>query len=41
MIGNEAVWISLFMGAALKSTAVLGAAWVMATVLRGRSAAGA
>jgi TonB family protein len=36
---NESAWFSLLMGAALKSTLVLGAAWLMAMALRGRSAA--
>src|ERR1039458_6185724 len=36
---NESAWFSLFVGAALKSTVVLGAAWLVAMVLRGRSAA--
>ena len=36
---NESVWFAMFMGVALKSTAVLGAAWVAAFVLRKRSAA--
>jgi TonB family protein len=40
MLGwNETAWFSIFMGAALKSTAVLGAAWLSAFLLRGRSAA--
>ena len=36
---NESAWFSLFVGAALKSTVVLGAAWLVTMVLRGRSAA--
>ena len=36
---NESAWFSLFVGAALKSTVVLGAAWLVAMGLRGRSAA--
>jgi TonB family protein len=36
---NEAAWFSLLVGAAFKSTAVLGAAWLVALALRGRSAA--
>ncbi len=36
---NESAWFLLFMGAALKSTAVLGVAWLCAFLLRGRSAA--
>src|ERR1035441_5561206 len=36
---NESAWFSLFVGAALKSTVVLGAAWLVAMALRGRSAA--
>ncbi|HLK63909.1 MAG TPA: TonB family protein [Bryobacteraceae bacterium] len=36
---NESVWFSMFLGAALKSTIVLGAAWILALLLRGRSAA--
>src|SRR5262245_17338143 len=36
---NQAAWYSLFAGAALKGTAVLGAAWLAAILLRGRSAA--
>src|ERR1700676_1707734 len=40
MLGwNETAWFSIFMGAALKSTAVLSAAWLSAFLLRGRSAA--
>ena len=36
---NEAAWFSWLAGAALKSTLVLGAAWLAAVVLRRRSAA--
>src|ERR1700736_117664 len=36
---NETVWFSIFIGAALKSTAVLGVAWFLAFLVRGRSAA--
>ena len=36
---NEAAWFSFFIGVALKSTAVLGVAWMSAFLLRGRSAA--
>src|SRR5260370_33094964 len=36
---NETAWFSFFIGAALKSTAVLGAAWLFTFLLRGRSAA--
>ena len=40
MVGwNEAVWFSILIGAALKSTVVLGAAWLLASLLRARSAA--
>jgi TonB family protein len=40
MLGwNETAWFSIFIGAALKSTAVLGVAWLFAFLLRGRSAA--
>ena len=40
MLGwNGSAWFSILMGAALKSTVVLGAAWLMAFLLRGRSAA--
>ncbi len=40
MLGwGESAWFSLLMGVALKSTAVLGAAWLAAFALRGRSAA--
>jgi len=40
MLGwNETAWFSIFTGAALKSTAVLGVAWLSAFLLRGRSAA--
>ena len=40
MLGwNGLVWFSILMSAALKSTVVLGAAWMMAFLLRGRSAA--
>src|SRR5664280_2458949 len=40
MLGwNVSQWFSFFVGAALKSTAVLGAAWLAAWALRGRSAA--
>ncbi len=38
-IWNVSEWFSFFVSAALKSTAVLGAAWLAAWVLRGRSAA--
>src|SRR5260370_5847191 len=33
-------WFAIFAGVALKSTVVLGAAWLTAFLLRGRSAAG-
>src|SRR5437867_549335 len=36
---NESAWFAIFVGVALKSTAVLGAAWLAAFLLRGRSAA--
>ena len=36
---NLTVWYSIFIGAALKSTAVLAVAWLSAGLLRGRSAA--
>jgi TonB family protein len=36
---NETAWFSIFIGVALKSTAVLGVAWLSAFLLRGRSAA--
>src|SRR6266566_448947 len=36
---NELAWFAIFVGAALKSTAVLGAAWLGAFLMRGRSAA--
>ncbi|MEX2260412.1 MAG: TonB family protein [Bryobacteraceae bacterium] len=36
---NESAWASLFVGVALKSTAVLGAAWLAAFLLRRQSAA--
>jgi TonB family protein len=40
MLGwNETAWFSMFVGAALKSTAVLGVARLCAFLLRGRSAA--
>src|SRR5229473_1407652 len=40
MLGwNETAWFSMFIGAALKSTAVLGVAWISTFLLRGRSAA--
>jgi TonB family protein len=40
MLGwNEMAWFSIFIGAALKSTAVLGVAWLSTFLLRGRSAA--
>ena len=35
----EPVWLAFFASAALKSTAVLGVAWLITTLLRGRSAA--
>jgi hypothetical protein len=37
--GNQSVWYLLLVGAALKGTAVLVAAWMAAILLRGRSAA--
>jgi TonB family protein len=37
--GNVSEWFSIFVSAALKSTVVLGAAWLAAWALRGRSAA--
>src|SRR4051812_56146 len=36
---NESAWFATLMGVALKSTVVLGAAWIAAFLLRGRSAA--
>ena len=36
---NEAAWFSILMGSALKSTVALGAAWLLAFLLRARSAA--
>ncbi len=40
MLGwNGSAWFSILMSAALKSTVVLGAAWMLAFLLRGRSAA--
>src|SRR6185369_1305094 len=36
---NESAWFSIWISAALKASAVLGAAWVVAFLLRGRSAA--
>ena len=40
MLGwNETAWFSIFMSAALKSTVVLGAAWLAAWALGGQSAA--
>src|SRR5260370_21255424 len=36
---NETAWFSFFIGAALKGTAVVGAAWLSTFLLRGRSAA--
>jgi TonB family protein len=40
MLGwNEAAWFSILVGAALKSTAVLGVAWLFTFLLRRRSAA--
>src|SRR5690242_5610643 len=36
---REAAWFAFFVGAAFKSTIVLGAAWFAAFLLRGRSAA--
>jgi TonB family protein len=40
MLGwNETAWFSMFVGAALKSTAVLGVAWLSVFFLRRRSAA--
>src|SRR5712691_749755 len=40
MLGwNEIAWFSIFIGAALKSTVVLGVAWLSTFLLRGRSAA--
>ena len=36
---NETAWFSIFLSTALKSTAVLGASWLVAFALRGRSAA--
>src|SRR5580692_3254608 len=40
MLGwNGSAWFSILMSAALKSTVVLGAAWMLTLLLRGRSAA--
>src|ERR1022692_3068256 len=40
MLGwNGSAWFSVLMSAALKSTVVLGVAWMLALLLRGRSAA--
>src|SRR5258708_38716405 len=36
---NESAWFAMCVGVALKSTIVLGAAWLAAFLLRGRSAA--
>jgi TonB family protein len=36
---NASAWFSILMSATLKSTVVLGAAWMLALLLRGRSAA--
>jgi hypothetical protein len=36
---NVSEWFSIFVSAALKSAVVLGAAWLAAWTLRGRSAA--
>src|SRR5260370_41317282 len=36
---NELAWFATFVNVALKSTAVLGAAWLVAFLMRGRSAA--
>src|SRR5258708_6330319 len=36
---NESAWFAMCVGVALKSTIVLGAAWIAAFLLRGRSAA--
>src|SRR5690348_18162506 len=36
---REAAWFAFFVGAAFKSTIVLGVAWFMVFLLRGRSAA--
>src|SRR2546427_10130248 len=36
---NELAWFATFVNVALKSTAVLGAAWLGAFLMRGRSAA--
>src|SRR6185369_10821120 len=36
---NESAWFAMCVGVALKSTVVLGAAWLAAFLLRGRSAA--
>src|SRR5947208_4760882 len=36
---NESAWFAICVGVALKSTVVLGAAWLAAFLLRGRSAA--
>jgi TonB family protein len=38
-IDNEAAWFSLFLSAAIKSTALLGVAWIQAFLLRRRSSA--
>jgi TonB family protein len=38
-VGNVIAWYSIFIGVALKSTAVLAVAWLSAGLLRGRSAA--
>src|SRR6266849_3950334 len=35
---NESAWFAMVVGLALKSTAVLGAAWLAVALLRGRSA---
>src|SRR5260221_4978526 len=37
---NESAWFAMCVGVALKSTIVLGAAWIAAFLLRGRSPAG-
>ena len=36
---NESMWFAMFVGVALKSTAVLGLAWLVTILLRLRSAA--
>src|SRR5258706_4874978 len=36
---NESAWFAMCVGVALKSTIVLGAAWIAAFLVRGRSAA--